>query len=110
MCGQLGLANRVTFPGLVADPLGEGLYASSDVLCLLSRWQEAFAYVILEAMANAKPFIGTRVGGIPEAVEDGVTGYIVPTEDADEAAKRMIALSKDKALRESLVRRGWKEA
>ena len=102
MCRQLGLADRVTFPGLVADPLGEGLYASSDILCLLSRWQEAFAYVILEAMANAKPFIGTRVGGIPEAVEDGITGYIVPTEDADQAANRMIALSRNKVLRDSL--------
>jgi glycosyltransferase involved in cell wall biosynthesis len=102
MCRQLGLADRVTFAGLVADPLGEGFYAASDVICLLSRWQEAFAYVILEAMANAKPFIGTRVGGVPEAVEDGVTGYIVPTEDADQAATRMIALSRDKELRVSL--------
>jgi glycosyltransferase involved in cell wall biosynthesis len=102
MCRGLGLADRVTFPGLIADPLGEGLYAASDVICLLSRWQEAFAYVILEAMANAKAFIGTRVGGIPEAVEDGVTGFIVPTEDVDQAARRMIALSRDKQLRDSL--------
>jgi glycosyltransferase involved in cell wall biosynthesis len=43
-----------------------------------------------------------RVGGIPEAVEDGITGYIVATEDADQAAKRMIALSRDKELRDSL--------
>jgi len=102
MCRQLGLADRVTFAGLIADPLGEGFYASSDVICLLSRWQEAFAYVILEAMANAKPFIGTRVGGIPEAVEDGITGYLVATEDADQAAKRMMALGRDKELRVSL--------
>lgn len=102
LCRQLGLADRVTFTGLIADPLGEGFYASADVICLLSRWQEAFAYVILEAMASAKPFIGTRVGGIPEAVEDGVTGYIVPTEDADLAATRIITLSRDKELRGSL--------
>jgi L-malate glycosyltransferase len=102
MCRELGLADRVTFTGLIADPLGEGFYAASDVICLLSRWQEAFAYVILEAMANAKPLIGTRVGGIPEAVEDGITGYIVPTEDADQAANRMIALSRNKELRDSL--------
>jgi glycosyltransferase involved in cell wall biosynthesis len=102
LCNQLGIANRVTFSGLVADPLGEGLYASSDVICLLSRWQEAFAYVILEAMANAKPLICTRVGGIPEAVEDGITGYIVTTEDADTAAKHMVSLSRDNELRLSL--------
>jgi len=102
MCRQLGLADRVTFAGLLADPLGEGFYASADVICLLSRWQEASGYVIVEAMANAKPLIGTRVGGIPEAVEDGITGYLVPTEDADQAAKRMIALSRDKELRVSL--------
>jgi glycosyltransferase involved in cell wall biosynthesis len=102
MCRQFGLADRVTFAGLVADPLGEGFYAASDVICLLSRWQEAFAYVILEAMASAKSFIGTRVGGVPEAVEDGITGYLVASEDADQAAIRMIALSRDKELRVSL--------
>ena len=102
MCRELGLADHVTFTGLIADPLGEGFYASADVICLLSRWQEAFAYVILEAMASSRPFIGTRVGGIPEAVEDGITGYIVPTEDADQAATRIIALSRDKELRGSL--------
>src|SRR5205823_5139867 len=45
---DLGIASQVTFTGPVVDPLGEGLFAASDIVCQLSRWEEVFGYVNAE--------------------------------------------------------------
>ena len=82
MARQAGIAHRVTFTGLIDDPVGEGLFAAADVVCQASNWNEAFGLTIAEAMASARPVVGTRVGGIPELVEDGVTGLLVTPRDA----------------------------
>lgn len=55
---------------------------------------EGFSRTILEAMACAKPVIATRVGGNPEAVQDGVTGFLVPPKDASSLAEAMMELIK----------------
>jgi glycosyltransferase involved in cell wall biosynthesis len=110
LCRQLGIADSVTFAGLVEDPMAEGLYQASDVNCQLSRWQEAFGWAIAEAMAHSKPVIGTRVGGIPEAIEDGVTGYLVPPSDPKAVAQRMLELSRDGELRRRMGQAGYKKA
>ena len=70
---QWGLTSRLTLTGQIDDPLSEGLFAASDVVCQLSRWEEVFGYVNAEAMACSRPLIGTRVGGIPEIIQDGIT-------------------------------------
>ncbi|MHC5057951.1 MAG: glycosyltransferase [Planctomycetota bacterium] len=54
--------------------------------------------VILEAMASARPVIGSRFSGIPEAVEDGRTGLLVPAGDDQELARAMLALARDRWL------------
>lgn len=96
---QAGIADRITWTGLLEDPLAGGVYAAADVVCLLSRWQEAFGWVIAEAMACRKPLVATNVGGIPEIVEDGVTGFLVPPRRPDAAAQRIVDLLADASLR-----------
>ncbi|MDP3759917.1 MAG: glycosyltransferase [Ramlibacter sp.] len=60
-------------------PQTASLYAAADVLVVPSRW-EAFGLVTVEAMRAGLPVIATRVGGIPEAVEDGVTGRLIDVD------------------------------
>jgi len=96
---QWGLTSRLTLTGQIDDPLSEGLFAASDVVCQLSRWEEAFGYVNVEAMASGKPVVGTRVGGIPEIIRDGVTGFLAERGDVPTIAKRVIQLLREPALR-----------
>jgi L-malate glycosyltransferase len=96
---DLGISSRLTFTGSVGDPLSEGLYAASDVVCQLSRWEEAFGYTNIEAMACGRPVVGTRVGGIPEIIQDGATGFLVPRRDTAAMAARILELVRDPELR-----------
>jgi glycosyltransferase involved in cell wall biosynthesis len=102
MAAEYGLLDRVTFTGVVEDPLTEGVYAAADVACQVSRWEEVFGYVIAEAMASYRPAVGTRVGGIPELIEDGATGYVVERGDIPAMADRLLRLLRDPALREKM--------
>jgi glycosyltransferase involved in cell wall biosynthesis len=102
MSADLGIASRVTWAGAVDDPLGSGICAAADVWCQVSRWQELFGFTIAEAMAAGRPVIGTRTGGIPELIEDGVTGYLVEPGDVEAIAGRMLELAADPALRQRL--------
>ena len=97
--GEIGISSHVTFTGLLSDPMGDGVFAASQICCQASRWEEAFGLVIAEAMAFAKPVVGTRVGGIPELVEDGKTGFLADRGDAAGLAARLVTLARDSALR-----------
>jgi glycosyltransferase involved in cell wall biosynthesis len=99
---ELGIAPKVMFPGVVSDPLADGLYAASDVVCQMSRWEEVFGFVNAEAMASYKPLVGTSVGGIPEIIEDGVSGFLVPRRDPAVMASRILELLRDRALRQRM--------
>ena len=94
-----GMADHFTWTGLIDDPLASGVYAAADVVCQLSRWQEAFGWMITEAMACGKPVIATRVGGIPEILEDGASGYLVNRRQPAEAADRILYLLENRELR-----------
>jgi glycosyltransferase involved in cell wall biosynthesis len=96
---KLGIAEHLTWTGLVQDPLGEGVYAAADVVCQVSRWEEVFGFTIAEAMACGRPVVATQVGGIPELVQDGQTGFLVPRGAPDQIANRILALTNDADLR-----------
>jgi glycosyltransferase involved in cell wall biosynthesis len=83
----LGLAGTVRFPGSVKTPWD--LLQAADVFVLASEI-EGLPLVVLEAMSEGVPVVATDVGGMPEAVVDGETGYLVPSGDA-EALKTAIA-------------------
>lgn len=103
---EMGLSGHVTWTGLVRDPMGEGVFAATDISCQASRWEEAFGLVIAEAMAFKRPLVVTRVGGIPEIVLDGETGFVVARRDVKALAETFVLLARDRALRERLGQAG----
>jgi len=88
---EQGLSEKVIF--LPEMPQQELCYkvAQSTVLVLPSL-SEGLGRVLIEAMAATTPVIGTTVGGIPDIIQDGLTGFLVPPGDADALAEKMIYL------------------
>ncbi len=68
--------------------------ASLDIVVLPSTAHEGIPQTLLQAMAMGKPVIGTRVGGIPEIVKNGETGYLIPPQSADDLARAVDHLLK----------------
>ena len=88
LCRRLGLTDRqVLFPGFYPGPSHE-VAASLDIVVHPSL-HESFPYAILEAMRAGKPIIATRVAGIPEQIEDGVSGLLVEPADPKALADAM---------------------
>jgi glycosyltransferase involved in cell wall biosynthesis len=98
----LGIAEHITWTGLIQDPFNEGVYDAADIVCQLSEWEELFGWMIAEAMAYGKPIVATKVGGIPELVNDRLSGFLVPRGDPHAAAKRLTELAADPDLRTQL--------
>jgi glycosyltransferase involved in cell wall biosynthesis len=95
----MGLGDRITFTGMIDDPFGEGIFHAFDIVCQFSRWEEVFGSMIAEGMAHQTPVVATRVGGIPELITDGQTGYLVERGDAERMSSRVLELVNDPALR-----------
>ncbi|MGH7263540.1 MAG: glycosyltransferase family 4 protein [Candidatus Rokuibacteriota bacterium] len=92
---SLGIADHVRFTGLRNDT--HEILAATDIGILLSRWQEAFSFAMLEVMASGTPLVASRIGAIPEAVDDGETGILVTPDDHHEVAARISELLEDPA-------------
>jgi len=78
------------------------LYAAADMVVAPSVIPDSLSRVIVEAMTAGKPVIGTRVGGTPELIEDGVTGLLVERGDPDGLARAITRLLGDEPLRRAL--------
>jgi glycosyltransferase involved in cell wall biosynthesis len=72
-----------------------GLYAESDIVIYPSLYPEPLGLAPLEAAAVGRPVVVTRIGGLPETVRDGETGYIIPPNDLDALTDRVRVLLKD---------------
>jgi phosphatidyl-myo-inositol dimannoside synthase len=110
--GGHGVRDRVIFAGQVPAADLPEIYALSDVFVMPSRAPaeandvEGFGMVFLEANACAKPVIGGRSGGIPDAVMDGVTGLLVNPHDSEEIAAALTRLLTDTDLASRLGQQG----
>jgi len=91
---------RIRYCGYIGQI--EDLYRSSDIVVAPSRWQEPFGLVCIEAGAAGLPLVATRVGGIPEIIEDGVNGLLVEPGDVVALAEKVQRLADDPTLRASI--------
>ncbi len=81
-------------------------YEALDIVCVPSTEAEAFGLIAVEAMAAARPVIASRVGGLPEVVVDGHTGYLHDSGDPAALAQRLAALLADEQRRLAFGRAG----
>jgi glycosyltransferase involved in cell wall biosynthesis len=101
---QLGLQHWVRLAGF-RDQVAPW-FALMDVVVLASYANEGVPQSLLQALAMARPVVGTRVGGIPEVVIDAETGVLVPPRDPQALARAMGLLRDNADLRRALGRRG----
>ncbi len=100
---ELGLEQSVIFTGRRDDV--PAVTKSLDV-AVLPSYREAQGLTILEAMALSRPVVASNVGGIPEMIEDGKTGLLVPPHDAGALADAILRLLTDHPLADTLGRAG----
>lgn len=96
---DLGIAAIITWSGFVRDEDLPALYRAADlfVLCTredpLARGVEGFGMVFLEAQAAGVPVLGTRSGGIPDAIAEGEGGWLVPQDSSEAVAAHLVRLA-----------------
>lgn len=99
----LGVEDAVVFFGRIPYAQVPAALATFDVMVMPSRDRsETLGVAALEAQAMGVPVVASRIGGIPEAVRDGVGGLLVPPEDAQALADALLRLGRDPALRARL--------
>lgn len=106
-----GVAGVVSLPGRVEDKWS--FLASCRVGVVASTGSEAVSRAALEWMAAGRPVVASRVGGLPDLVEDGVTGLLVPPGDAQALAAALSSLLSDPARAEAMGRAGrerWRKS
>lgn len=101
LAAALGIDDRVVFTGSRSDV--EALLQVMDVFTLSSSF-ECAPMALLEAMAAQRPAVCTAVGGIPDIISDGVTGYVVPPRDPHALAQAYLRLLRDPELAAKLGR------
>lgn len=99
---QLGVADAIELPGWVAGPDKLDWLARAAVFALPSH-AEGLPVGVLEAMTCGVPVLASRVGGVPDVLEDGRLGALVDAGDVDGLSARLVELLRDAALRERLA-------
>jgi glycosyltransferase involved in cell wall biosynthesis len=94
-----GLGGCIRFAGWRQD--AAALLPAMDVFCSTSRW-ESFGLAHAEAMAHGLATVATAVDGVPEVVENGVTGLLAPAGDADAVGRALVELLNDRKRREAM--------
>ena len=106
---QLGLNDKTLFTGKVNHQEIASYHATLDIFASLSICDsESFGVAVIEASASETPVVVTRVGGLVEVVEDGVTGYVVESKDITEIQISLEKLVLDVNLRKKLGKAGKK--
>jgi glycosyltransferase involved in cell wall biosynthesis len=102
LAAEAGVADAVEFRGWLSyDAVGDAI-ADATAVVIPSVWPETLATVALEALAVGRPLIGSRVGGLPELIDDGVNGFLVEPYDVRRLADRMAAILTDPVMAERM--------
>ena len=89
---DLGVETQINWLGFIKDPTP--YYQKADILLMLSHF-EAFPYVVLEAMAHKTPVIATRVGGVPEIINNTVNGWLLDNDSPNTLASTITMIEND---------------
>jgi len=109
LVSTLGINTCVEFTGRLTTNEVRDLLERSDIFVQPSVYQsESFGVAAVEAQAMEVPVIATRVGGVPDVVKDGVTGFLIEPGDIDGLASKMDQLATDPALRAKMGEAGRK--
>lgn len=108
---ELGLGGRVTLHGAVPRPVVGRILSDADVFVLASHptpsgRREGIPVALMEAMMSELPVVASALSGIPELVDDGRTGYLVPSGDPEALADRLERFVGQPALRRAFGRAG----
>lgn len=103
---DLGLTEAVEFTGFRPDV--DEMIARLDILIHASTTGEPFGQVVAEGMIAGKPVIATNGGGVPEIIEDGVSGMLVPMDDAPALAAAIIWLNDNPAKAQEIAKAGYR--
>jgi glycosyltransferase involved in cell wall biosynthesis len=101
----LGIEGNVTFTGYQSQQQVRELLGRTDVFVMAS-FAEGVPVVLMEAMAARVPVVATQIAGIPELVDDGVSGFLVPPGDPIALAEKVDRLLRDGNLRREFGRAG----
>jgi glycosyltransferase involved in cell wall biosynthesis len=101
---QMGLRESVLMTGYRTDV--PAILSITDVSCLVSDSAEGVPQAVTQSLAMGKATVGTNVGGIPELIVDGVTGFLIPPKDPDILAERILALLDDPAKARAMGQAG----
>ena len=105
--GRLGLSHKIEWRGALAQPDVLAAYREADLFVLASKVakdgdRDGLPNVLVEAQSQGLACVATNVSGIPELIEQGVTGLLVPPDDPSELAQAMSSLIRDPARRAAL--------
>lgn len=104
---ELGLAEHVCYVGKKYGEEKEKVFSKADIFTFPTYYHnETFGLVNLEAMQFCLPIVSTFEGGIPEVVEDGITGFLVPQQNAKALAEKLEILILNPALRQQMGEAG----
>jgi glycosyltransferase involved in cell wall biosynthesis len=107
---QLGISSHVTFTGQVEDLAASGAFRAADMQIQCSQWQEAFCLAVAEGMSAGLPVIASRIGGLPELIDNGVNGYLFDPRSETELAQHVLTLAAAPARRVAMGEEGRKRA
>jgi glycosyltransferase involved in cell wall biosynthesis len=105
-----GLDECIDFLGVLEGENKWRVFAYTDILCFPTFFEsESFGLVLIEAFSFEIPVVATNWRGIPSVVDDGIDGYLVPTNDPQAVANKLEVLIKDPALRRMMGVNGRKK-
>ena len=101
LVAELEIDHVTTFTGFIQHEEVPGYLDKMDIFCCFSD-EESFGVAVVEAMAMGKPVVVSDAAGLPEVVENGLSGAIVPRQNPEQAAEAIEKLVNDQALRKSM--------
>jgi len=102
--------NNVELTGYLHGEDLRKIVRNCSYIIVPSEWYENYPLVVMEAMAAGKPVIASRIGGLPEMVEEGITGFLFEPRNHSDLSDKMKALSTDKNLRIMMGKNGREKA